>query len=282
LSFGADFVFNQQMSFTSGKTLTLQSFDRALAHTSKTCDLSELRFADAYGLVGTACALLSAGAQGALPDLRVPRELSTQQHLDAMGLTKVLQEAGYPFEEVADPIDKPDVLVPLTRIETIHAAEGLSHLLFEQLGLSASAHVIEPLTEGLWELAANALEHSGEHALLMGQVYNDPGERYGGDRVQVVVGDIGKGVRASFTDSGTQSPKTDREAIELALEYLVSSVPDEGRGQGLTSTAEGVTRWGGTLAVRTGSARVDISPKGQRPLSVFPMPGTVVGIELPL
>jgi hypothetical protein len=270
------------MSFTSGPRLTLQTFDKALARTSKICDLRALRFADAYGLVGTACALIDAGRKGPLPDLRLPQEPSTQQHLHAMGFSRVLRESGYPFHAIPEPIDKPDVLVPLTLVQQIHAAEQLSHLLVQQLGLDAPSHVIEPLTEGLWELTANALEHSGEHALLMGQVYNDPGGRFGGDRVQVVVGDVGRGIRASFLASQTQKPRNDREAIRLALEYLVSSVPDEGRGQGLTSTAEGVTQWGGTLVIRTGNARMDVSRDGQRPSSVLPMRGTLVGIELPL
>jgi anti-sigma regulatory factor (Ser/Thr protein kinase) len=270
------------VAFSSGRSLTLGSFEAALANRGPYCDLSDLTFIDAYGIVGTACALLSSGSLAQLPDLQLPDLDGPRQHLDSMGLTGVLKQAGYPFGHDPITIDKPDVLVPLTAMTGIHAAEQLSHLLVEQIGDIAAVEVIEPLTEGLWELAANALEHSGQHALLMGQVYADGHAPHHDGWVQVVVGDIGKGIRRSFLDSGTQSPQSDMAAIRLALEYLVSSVPDRGRGQGLTTTAEGVTRWGGTLVVRSGQARIDVTRAGQRARVVSDLPGTLVAITLPL
>jgi hypothetical protein len=79
-------------------------------------------------------------------------------------------------------------------------------------------------------MVANALEHSGADALIMGQVYTAPrGKAPDHDgRVQVVIGDAGKGIRESFLQTGLHAPATDRAAIELALEYLVSSVDDRG------------------------------------------------------
>lgn len=138
------------------------------------------------------------------------------------------------------------------------------------------------ITEGLWELVANALEHSGAEAVLMGQVYRhgEPPDHAG--RVQIVIGDIGRGIRGSFLSSGTRSPADDREAIELALEYLVSSVPDPGRGQGLTTTVEEVTGLTGTVVVRSGAASVLAKAEGVSASSVPAMDGTVVGISLPL
>jgi hypothetical protein len=265
-------------SFSSGSNLTIATFDKALSNTSTACDLSALRFIDAYGLVGTACAILSSRPL----DLKLPDRTGPHHHLDSMGLTRVLHDAGYSSLGDPAPLDRPDVLVPLTQFKSIHAAEALSHLLVEQLGDSASAQVIEPLTEGLWELAANAVEHSGEQALLMGQVYRKGEPPHHNANVQVVVGDVGKGILRSFQDSQTQQPADDLAAIRLALEYLVSSVPDRGRGQGLTTTAEGVTPWGGELVVRSGTSRVTVTRDGQQAASVPYLAGTLVGISLPL
>ncbi|MCA1694605.1 MAG: ATP-binding protein, partial [Actinobacteria bacterium] len=134
----------------------------------------------------------------------------------------------------------------------------------------------------LWELVANALEHSGAHALLMGQVYLD-GERPDHHRrVQIAIGDAGRGIRASFLESGTRSPANDTEAIELALQYLVSSVADPGRGQGLTTTVEQATALEGHVVVRSGDARVTVDGSGSRSEQVQPIDGTVVGVSLPL
>jgi hypothetical protein len=241
-----------------------------------------LRFVDAYGIVGTACAILAAGRETQLPDLRLPAAATTQRHLDSMGLTRFLKQSGYPYDVEPEPIDSPDVLVPLTPITTIHDAEQLSHLLVEQIEGEASAEVIEPLTEGLWELVANALEPSGEQAMLMGQVYTNGQPPFHDGHVQIAVGDIGHGIRQSFLRSGTRTPTSDHAAIKLALEYLVSSIPDKGRGQGLWTTLEGVTAMDGTLVVRTGGARVATSRAGSKAAVVPELPGTLVGISLPL
>jgi len=138
------------------------------------------------------------------------------------------------------------------------------------------------ITEGLWELVANALEHSGADALLMGQVY-ERGEPPDHDRrVQIVIGDAGRGIRASSLESGTRLRADDAEAIELALQYLVSSVPDPGRGQGLTTTVEQATALEGTVVVRSGAARATVDPRGSRIEPAEPIGATVVAISLPL
>ena len=204
------------------------------------------------------------------------------EHLARMGFVQFLSDLGYDVPSWNEPDDHGDVVVPLRRISSIADAEQLSHLMWAQARRSVSPQVLQAITEGLWELVANALEHSGEEAVLMGQVYLR-GDRPDHDhRVQIVIGDAGQGIRASFLSSATQSPADDREAIELALEYLVSSVPDPGRGQGLTTTAEEVTGLTGSVVVRSGAARVTVEAGARSAKSVPSMEGTVVGISLPL
>jgi len=60
--------------------------------------------------------------------------------------------------------------------------------------------VLQVIAEGVSEMIGNALEHSGSDALIMGQVYR---LARGGrppdhdDRIQVVIGDTGRGIRES-------------------------------------------------------------------------------------
>jgi hypothetical protein len=135
-------------------------------------------------------------------------------------------------------------------------------------------------------LANNAIEHSGaDAALIMGQVYRAPrGAPPDHDnRVQVVIGDVGRGIRASLLATGVHAPVTDLAAIEMALEYLVSSVTDDpGRGQGLFDTMTQVVAVQGRMIVRSGTAKVVVTESGQTAEAVPFMPGVMVALSLPL
>lgn len=131
-------------------------------------------------------------------------------------------------------------------------------------------------------MVANALEHSGSEAVIMEQVYRDGEPPDHDGRVQVVIGDAGRGIRASLIAGGRQHPSTDVAAIASALEYLVSSVEDPGRGQGLTTTLEEVTALDGDLLIRSGSGTVREGAKGQVTRKVPHIDGTVVAMSLPL
>jgi hypothetical protein len=212
--------------------LSIATFDNALAGGSSGCDLEALTFVDAYGLVGTACAMRAADAKSIV----LPAASKTRRHLSTMGLRTFLIGMGVPTDLplVADS-DHPDVVVPLRAAESSTGAHALSNLLWEQLAAHVSPQVLNAIAEGVWEMVANALEHSGTDALIMGQVYRCPPCKPPDhdDRVQVVIGDAGRGIRESFLATGVHSPGTDLEAITLALEYLVSSVDDPGSWTGI-------------------------------------------------
>ncbi|MGI9100013.1 MAG: ATP-binding protein [Solirubrobacteraceae bacterium] len=259
----------------------MSRFDRCLVPDAKRCDLADLVFIDAFGLVATASCIVAAAKAGGIPQVVLPTAPQMREHLTAMGFMNFLRDIGQEEGVGAEPSSKGDVVVPLARVATVFEAEQLSRLLWANAA-RWDAQVLETLTEGLWELVANALEHSGAHALLMGQVYlhGEPPDHH--QRVQIAIGDAGRGIRASFLESGTQSPANDVEAIALALRYLVSSVPDPGRGQGLTTTVEQVTALEGHVVLRSGAARVTVDQSGAQAQHVEPIGGTVVGISLPL
>jgi len=268
---------------TGGRSLTLERFDHNLCPNASSCDLSKLTFIDAYGLVATACALLASLGSGDPPPLRSPVQEQVRTHLALMGFGTLLEHLGYmPDLPVTSPPERPDVLVPLERFTSDFAAEQLSHLLWENLRREADPQVLNATLEGLWELAANAIEHSGAEAVIMGQVYRrgEPPDHL--NRVQVVVGDAGRGIMRSLVESGRYKPRDDLEAIELALGYLVTSVDDPGRGQGLYTTMEWVTALQGKLVVRSGATKVTLEsgPAGSERVPF--LDGTIVCMSLPL
>jgi hypothetical protein len=264
-----------------GKTLSIATFDSTLA--GGACDLRRLKFIDAYGLVGVACALRASGNA----DVLLPSALMTRMHLSTMGFRGFLRGMGSPADLPDAPSESyPDVVVPLQSTADSSGAQALSHLLWVQLADHVDPLVLNAIAEGVWEMVGNALEHSGEDALIMGQVYR---VARGGtapdhdDRVQVVIGDVGRGIRESFLNTGAYTPETDREAIELALEYLVTSVLDDpGRGQGLSTTVEQVIGMQGRMVVRSGTSRVSITETGRAHEPVPFIPGVIVALSLPL
>jgi len=272
---------------SGARTLTIGDFDQRLDPKARACDLTSLKFIDAYGLVGTACALRVALAGNRKLPIQVPKSKNMQAHLAAMGFQEFLSQEGHPsMLDRQDAFDASDVVVPLRSAKNAGGEQALSHLLWGQLRDYVHPQVLGAITEGVWEMVGNALEHSGSDALVMGQVYLS---KRGGkapdhdDRVQVVVGDVGQGIRESFLASGAQEPADDLEAIDLALQYLVTSVVDDpGRGQGLSTTMEQVVDLQGRMVIRSGEGKVSIDEARTTKEGVPRIPGVIVALSLPL
>jgi len=267
-------------------SLTISNFDSSLEDRA-TCDLSRLTFVDAYGLVGTACSLRLARSSNYDLQIKPPTSPGTRAHLAAMGFASFVRELG--FDDLptgGGPAESSGVVVPLRSAADSGGEQEISKMLWEQLHSEASPQILEAIGEGVWEMVANALEHSDSDAAVMGQVY---GTRRGGqppdhnDKVQVVIGDVGRGIRDSLTSSPEHDPEDDLAAIDLAMQYLVSSVHDDpGRGQGLSTTMEQVLALGGRMIVRSGSGRISLQPDRRVEERVPPLSGTIVGLSLPL
>jgi len=264
----------------AGAALTLGRVDSSIHSDGFGCDLSNLAFIDTFGLVAATVVLLGPPS-GWDPEFSPPHLPQVSEHLAYMGLAKVLDDAHIPNGlPDRNPAEYEDVVAPLAVVEDVSAVDSISHLLFAQLESRVDPQVLVALSEALWELAANALEHSGAPAIIAGQVYRagDPPDH--DDKVQVVIGDSGRGIRASFVDGGTHQPQTDREAIELAVEYLTSSVPDPGRGQGLYTTIAETETLNGLAVVRSGNARLNAQRAGRTLLGVPRLPGTIVSLPI--
>jgi hypothetical protein len=262
----------------------LESFLRAVGPEGHIRDLGETTFVDAYGLVGLVVALTADVESGREIDLRLPASDQTCEHLARMGFASVIENLGLEHNLPAtDPLDAPDVVTPIRIIDSDQQLEQVSNLLYAQLDGKVSAQALVALSEGLWEMAANALEHSGSRAVVMAQVYGARGTApYHQNTVQIAIGDAGRGIRESFLTSELYDPANDADALRLATKYLVSSVDDPGRGQGLHTTLEETTGIDGTFSLRSGDARLLATRRGTDVAEVAHLSGTVVGLVLPL
>jgi hypothetical protein len=203
-----------------------------------------------------------------------------------MGFDEFLNEIGQPELGSSATAESSGVVVPLRSALDSGGEQAVSQVLWGQLRDQVGPQILAALSEGVWEMMANGLEHSGSDASVMAQVYRK--SRHGippdhDDKVQVVIGDAGRGIRASLASSPKYEPASDIEAIDLALEYLVSSVYDDpGRGQGLSTTLEQVTRLGGKMVIRSGAGKVTVEADERRHEAVPELSGTIVALSLPL
>lgn len=270
-------------------SLTFISFDRHLSSASRITDLHDITFIDAYGLVGLALTVMDAIKKGEELDIYAPDNEQLNGHMDRMGFGEVMDEIGAGGTRRARKVidDRPDVVVPLHLMRKEADVQPLADILFTQLRRHADSQVLNAISEGLYELTNNSFEHSGgAPAVGMAQVYTRGQAPDHENTVQLVIGDVGCGVRESFLSRGAYHPSSDADALALSLEYLVSSVPEEedpGRGQGLATADEEATGLQGSFSIRSGTARV-LHRAGSEPVTmdVPYLKGTIVGLVIPL
>jgi hypothetical protein len=91
-------------------------------------------------------------------------------------------------------------------------------------------------------------------------------------------GDVGIGIRESLRPR--YGDMTDGQAIRRAIQWHVSRIPDEGRGQGLPGVVEGVRGLDGVLWIRTGVVSRTITRR-ETTIGVSRLQGTIVDARLP-
>jgi hypothetical protein len=277
-----DHTLGMPMLRASGP-LTLSNADRALVAGGSGCDLSELTFIDTYGLVVAAVSALDAIQHGHEDAVTRPKRDALAEHLSYMGVARTLDHLGIRHDlPDRDPADLPEVVTPLQIVTRVGDLDGPSDLLHAQLRSKVDPQVLDALTTALWELGANAIEHSGSHAVVAGQVYRHGLAPDHNDKIQIVVGDTGRGVRASFLETRKHVPADDAAAIDLALTHMVSSVPDPARGQGLSTTSKEAVGLQGGFVIRSGLAKLREERWESNAQSVPQLPGTVVAVSIPL
>jgi hypothetical protein len=235
-------------------------------------DAHHVRFADPFGMVG----LLAMGQHfrkgGERPVLRFPQSPEVASYFTRMGFTL----AADPVFEMHDAPrgrggpDTSGVLLPITVInshEDVHGVidelnEGrVSTLLTEQLGYSRADAIAFSML--LSEVSQNIIEHADAPGWVGIQIYNWA-RRLGRKVAVIAVMDLGIGFRGSLQREHSArfgDRWGDAAALEAAFIHGVTRFRDPGRGQGLKQVRKKVGRWGGKIAIRSGTAHIADVPE---------------------
>jgi len=261
-------------------------------------DLEQVRFVDPYGMVGLLALARFLRQRGCEPVLMLPRSEEVMKYLDrtdfsrhaerlcSIDLTTLWPDGKYARSAHSDVLLE---ITPIVRSEDIHyivdrVRERAQTILSQNLHYEQAA--IDGFVVALSEVCQNIPEHSEDVGYVAIQKYFY-GRRLGKNLVKIAVMDLGVGFRASLAPKyATQSAEwSDLTALRLAIFEGASRYDDPGRGQGLSAVRRFVERWHGKLMIRSGSARVGLSPVWDRSASrqskLTLLPGTQVSIVLP-
>jgi anti-anti-sigma regulatory factor len=278
----------------------LRQLDSPMPQTSgqMIIDLEQVRFVDPYGMVGLLVLARFLRQRRCEPVLMLPRSEEVMRYLDRMDFSRHAERLCaidlptlWPEGEYSRSAHS-DVLLeitPITRSEDIHyiverVRERAQTILSQNLHYEQAA--IDGFVVALSEVCQNIPEHSEDVGYVAIQKYFY-GRRLGKNLVKIAVMDLGVGFRNSLAPKyASQSAAwSDLAALRLAIFEGASRYDDPGRGQGLSAVRRFVERWHGKLIIRSGSARLgltpawDRSPARQSKLTLFP--GTQVSIVLP-
>jgi anti-anti-sigma regulatory factor len=261
-------------------------------------DLEHVRFVDPYGMVGLLALARLLRQRNFEPVLTLPRSDEVMKYLDRMDFSRHAERLYaidlttlWPDGEYSRSMHS-DVLLeitPITRSEDIHyiverVRERAQMILSQNLHYEQAA--IDGFVVALSEVCQNIPEHSEDVGYVAIQKYFY-GRRLGKNLVKIAVMDLGIGFRASLAPKYAMRANewTDLRALRLAIFEGASRYHDPGRGQGLSAVRRFVERWHGKLMIRSGAARVGLSPTwdrtATRQTNLTPFPGTQVSIVLP-
>jgi anti-anti-sigma regulatory factor len=261
-------------------------------------DLEKVRFVDPYGMVGLLALARFLRQRAFEPVLMLPRSEEVMKYLDrmdfsrhaerlcAIDLTTLWPDGEYSRSTHSDVLLE---ITPITGSEDIHyivdrVRQRAQMILSQNLHYEQAA--IDGFVVALSEVCQNIPEHSEDVGYVAIQKYFY-GRRLGKNLVKIAVMDLGVGFQASLAPKyATQAADwSDLMALRLAMFEGASRYDDPGRGQGLSAVRRFVERWQGKLMIRSGSARLGLSPAWERSAArqtkLIPFPGTQVSIVLP-
>jgi hypothetical protein len=244
-------------------------------------ELAQVSFVDAYALAGLACFIASAARDGLPVELVLPENIDVRSWLSRMHLGEVLDAFEVRVEGVLPRVaerDRRDTLIELERFDDSFGSHRLASFIWERLAGGVDGEVVNQLFEAAGELGQNVVEHAGSPVggFIAAQRYKAGAPE---ERIVVAVGDVGVGIRESLRARYGDMP--DAKAIRRAVQWNVSSIPDEGRGQGLPGVVDGVKALGGVVWIRSGAASRMVTRGQARTFEVSRLQGTIVGARLP-
>lgn len=232
-------------------------------------DARHARWASPFGLTALLCV---AQARPERMAFAVPENSDTLSYWSRAGFFRHAAEL---FDVVgtvprAREAHESDVLLeitPIVRSDDVHGVVGriqskAADILHGQLNLDTAVTMAFGMT--LSEACQNIVEHAGQGGWVAVQTYKYA-RRLGRRVVVIAVCDAGVGFRKSL-ESSPGHRKSDRWDDAMALEDAVLRAAsrfrhgDAGRGQGLAGIRRFIGRWNGKLTVRSGTARIAITP----------------------
>ena len=283
------------------QTLDSDAFDHLIAEASGAApderilfDARHVRFADPYGMTG----LLALGERftrdGVSPILQFPQSADVAGYFTRMGFVAAAEGVFEMHDAPRPRSGESSVLLPITVIGSSDDVHGvieelnehrIGKLLSEQLGYSPADSMAFSML--LSEVSQNIIEHADAPGWVGIQTYRR-WRRLDKRVVVIAVIDLGVGFRGSLEreHAGRFGDRwSDATALEAAFIHGVTRFRDPGRGQGLKQIRKRVGRWGGKIAIRSGTARIADVPEWdegdplQKDLADFP--GAQILIVLP-
>jgi hypothetical protein len=259
-------------------------------------DATHVRWADPYGMIGVLALGEVARRQGEQPVLKLPDSSEVVSYMGRMGFF----EHADPIFELSGPRPRArgeggsDVLLEITPVNSHQDVHTVVDLVNERGMRILTSQLNYPPREAfqfsviLSEVCQNIIEHSEAGGWVATQTYNWS-KKVGRKVVVIAVMDLGIGFRASL--AGAHAARyarwDDAAALEAAFMHGQTRFHDPGRGQGLQQIRKYVSRWGGRISIRSGTARIADVPAWDEgatlPLTEHlpRLPGAQIGIVLP-
>ncbi|HYR07159.1 MAG TPA: ATP-binding protein [Longimicrobium sp.] len=281
-------------------TLDSDAFDALVAEANAAgderllFDARHVRFADPYGMTGLLALGVHFTRDGVPPILQFPQAAEVASYFTRMGFVAAAEGVFEMHDAPRSRAGESSVLLPITVVGSPDDVHGvieelnehrISKLFSDQLGYSpADAMAFSML---LSEVSQNIVEHADAPGWVGIQTYKR-WRRVDKRVVVIAVIDLGVGFRGSLEreHAGRFGDRWgDATALEAAFIHGVTRFRDPGRGQGLKQIRRRVGRWGGKIAIRSGTARISDVPEWDdgEPMTteLAPFPGAQILIVLP-
>ncbi len=232
-------------------------------------DARHARWASPYGLTALLCVAQSRAQR---MGFSVPENPDTVSYWSRTGFFRYAAElydmhGSVPRAREAHESDVLLEITPIVQSDDVHGVVGriqqkAADILHGQLNLETAVTGSFGMT--LSESCQNIVEHAGLGGWVAVQTYKYT-RRLGRRVVVIAVCDAGMGFRKSL-ESSPSHRQSDRWDDGMALEDAVLRAMsrfrhgDKGRGQGLAGIRRFVGRWSGKLSVRSGTARIAVTP----------------------
>ncbi|HEX2210645.1 MAG TPA: ATP-binding protein [Longimicrobium sp.] len=281
-------------------TLDSDAFDALIAEANAAgderllFDARHVRFADPYGMVGLLALGVHYTRDGVPPILQFPQAAEVASYFTRMGFVTAAEGVFEMHDAPRPRAGESSVLLPITVVGSSDDVHGvieqlnehrIGELLSSQLGYSQADSMAFSML--LSEVSQNIVEHADAPGWVGIQTYRR-WRRVDKRVVVIAVMDLGVGFRGSLEreHAGRFGDRWgDATALEAAFIHGVTRFRDPGRGQGLKQIRRRVLRWGGKIAIRSGTARISDVPEWDDgdPMTteLAPFPGAQILIVLP-